>query len=133
VIGLSWDAVRLSLHILAATVWLGGQLVLAALVPVLRGAGGDTVRLAARRFNAVAWPAFAVLVTTGVWNVVAERRHLHGAYQTTLTVKMVLVLLSGLAAALHVRARTPAARGTWGGLTAASALAALVLGVLLAG
>jgi hypothetical protein len=42
------------------------------------------------------------------------------------------VLLSGLAAALHVRARTAAARGIWGGLTAAAALAALVLGVLLA-
>jgi putative copper export protein len=133
VIGLSWDAVRLSLHVLAATIWVGGQLVLAALVPVLRGAGGDTVRLAARRFNAVAWPAFAVLVSTGVWNVVAERSHVHGAYRTTLVVKLVVVALSGLAAALHVRARTAAARAIWGGLTALAAVAALVLGVLLAG
>jgi putative copper export protein len=131
-IGFSWEALRLSLHVLAATIWVGGQLVLAALVPVLRGAGGEVVRSAARRFNAVAWPAFAVLVLTGVWNVVAERDHLHGAYRTTLVVKLVLVLLSGLAAALHVRARTAAARGIWGGLTAAAALAALVLGVLLA-
>jgi hypothetical protein len=107
--------------------------VLAALVPVLRGSGGDTVRVAARRFNAVAWPAFAVLVATGVWNVVAERRHLHGAYQTTLSVKLVMVVLSGVAAALHVRARTPAARAVWGGLTGLAALGALVLGVLLAG
>ncbi len=132
-IGLSWDAVRLSLHVVAATIWVGGQLVLAALVPVLRGAGGDTVRLAARRFNTVAWPAFAVLVATGVWNVVAERHHLHGAYRTTLVVKLAVVVLSGGAAALHVRARTAAARGIWGGLTGVAALTALVLGVLLAG
>jgi putative copper export protein len=133
VIGLSWDAVRLSLHVLAATVWVGGQIVLAALVPVLRNAGGQTVRVAARRFNAVAWPAFAVLVLTGVWNVVAERAHVHGAYQTTLIVKLVVVALSGVAAALHVRARTAAARGFWGAATGISAVAALVLGILLAG
>jgi putative copper export protein len=133
VIGLSWDAVRLSLHVLAATIWVGGQLVLASLVPVLRRAGADTVRLAARRFNAVAWPAFGVLVLTGIWNVAAERHHLHGAYRTTLVVKLVVVALSGLAAVLHLRAGGSAARGIWGAATAITALAALVLGILLSG
>jgi uncharacterized membrane protein len=36
-----WDTVRLFLHVLAATVWVGGQLTLAALVPALRGLGGN--------------------------------------------------------------------------------------------
>src|SRR4051812_48787197 len=35
------DTVRLFLHVLAATVWVGGQLVLAALVPALRATGSD--------------------------------------------------------------------------------------------
>jgi hypothetical protein len=32
--------------------------------------------LAARRFNQVAWTAFAVLVATGVWNIIAIRREI---------------------------------------------------------
>src|SRR5205085_133297 len=118
---------------LGATIWVGGQLVLAALLPVLRSTGRDTVRLVARRFNAVAWPAFGLLLATGVWNVVAERHHVHGAYRTTLAVKLVFVALSGVAAALHVRAHTSAGRGIWGALTAVAGLTALVLGVVLAG
>jgi uncharacterized membrane protein len=38
----SWDTIRLFLHVLAATVWVGGQLTLAALVPVLRRFGALT-------------------------------------------------------------------------------------------
>jgi putative copper export protein len=34
-----WDTVRLFLHVLAATVWVGGQITLVALVPVLRRLG----------------------------------------------------------------------------------------------
>jgi len=35
---LDWETIRLFLHVLAATVWVGGQITLAALVPALRGA-----------------------------------------------------------------------------------------------
>ncbi len=132
-LAVSWDTVRMFLHVLAATVWVGGQLTLAALVPALRHLGADVTRTAARRFNQVAWPAFAVLVATGVWNMVAERDHLHGRYQTTLTVKLSIVLISGIAAALHVTARTRAGLAVFGALTATSALAALFFGILLAG
>jgi putative copper export protein len=52
---------------------VGGQITLAALVPVLRRLGAEIPRAAARRFNQVAWPAFAVLILTGVWNVIAVR------------------------------------------------------------
>ena len=67
-LSVSWDTIRLFLHVLAATIWVGGQITLAALVPVLRRLGADIPRAAARRFNQVAWPAFAVLVITGIWN-----------------------------------------------------------------
>jgi putative copper export protein len=49
--------VRLFLHVLAATVWVGGQLTLAGLVPGLRALSPDAPRVVARRFNQIAWPA----------------------------------------------------------------------------
>ena len=132
-LGVTWDTIRLFLHVLAATVWVGGQLTLAALVPVLRKAGAEIPKAAARRFNQVAWPAFAVLVITGVWNLIAVRSQVHGSYETTLVVKLVVVLISGVTAALHARARGPAGRAVFGALTGVSALAALFLGILLVG
>jgi putative copper export protein len=133
VLAVSWDTVRLFLHVLAATIWVGGQLTLAAQVPVLRRMGANVTAGAARRFNQVAWPAFAALVITGIWNIIAVRPQIHGSYETTLVVKLVVVVISGIAAALHARAKSTAGRAVFGALTGVSALAALFLGVLLAG
>jgi len=133
VLAVSWDTIRLFLHVLAATIWVGGQLTLAALVPALRRMGSDVTAGAARRFNQVAWPAFAVLVITGIWNIIAVRPQIHGSYETTLVVKLVVVVISGIAAALHARAKSTAGLAVFGALTGVSALAALFLGVLLAG
>jgi len=134
-LAVSWDTVRLFLHILAAAVWVGGQLVLAALVPVLHRFGTEALGAAARRFNQVAWSAFGVLIVTGIWNIVAVRSQIgHSAsYRTTLMVKLAVVAVSGVTAALHVRSRTARSRAVFGALTGLSALAALFLGVLLAG
>jgi putative copper export protein len=133
VLAVGWDTVRLFLHVLAAAVWVGGQLTLAALVPVLRRAGAEIPRAAARGFNRIAWPAFGVLVITGVWNIIAVRSRIAGSYQATLILKLVAVLISGVTAFLHARARTPRATAAYGALTGLSALAALFLGVVLAG
>ena len=129
----SWDAVRLFLHVLAATIWVGGQLTLAALVPALRGLGATVPRAAARRFNLVAWPTFAVLVATGAWNIAAVRGEIHGRYETTLVIKLGVVAISGITAALHARARSATGLAVFGTLTSISALAALFFGILLAG
>lgn len=131
-IPLTWEALRVSVHVLAATVWVGGQIVLAALVPALRPHGREVTRAAARRFNLVAWPAYAVLVVTGVGNLLAVGGG-GGAYRTTLAVKLVLVAVSGLAALLHLRARTARGLAGYGSLTLVSAVGAAVLGVLLGG
>jgi putative copper export protein len=136
VLPVSWDTVRLFLHVLAATIWVGGQLTLAALVPVLRRLGAEVPRAAARAFNLVAWPAFAVLLLTGVWNVIAVRGQITGSYQVTLIVKLIVVAVSGVTAALHARAGSAGSKrglAVFGALTGISALAALFLGVLLAG
>ena len=130
----TWETLRLFLHILAATIWVGGQLTLAALVPTLRAMGAQAPKAAARRFNQVAWPAFGVLVLTGIWNIVAESdKQSDPGYQTTLGIKMALVLLSGVSAFLHTRARSKSGLAVWGALAALSALGATLFGVVLAG
>lgn len=129
----SWDTVRLFLHVLAATVWVGGQLTLAALVPALRAAGVDVPRAAANAFNRIAWPAFVVLILTGIWNVVAVQDDDHGSYRTTLIVKLIVVAASGLTAWLHAEAKSKVGLAVFGALTGVTALGALFLGILLAG
>lgn len=124
------DSVRMFLHVLAATVWVGGQLVLAGLVPVLRRAGADVPRAAARQFNRIAWPAFAVLVVTGIWNVAAVGDK-GTAYRRTLEVKVAVVVLSGVTAYLHARASSRRGMAVFGALTGVTAVLALLLGVVL--
>jgi len=134
-LAVSWDTIRLFLHVLAATIWVGGQLVLGALVPVLRRFGSEATSAVARRFNQVAWIAFAVLVLTGIWNITAISGTSSdtASYRTTLMVKLAVVVLSGITAFLHIRTKTARGRAIWGALTGLTALAALFFGVLLAG
>jgi uncharacterized membrane protein len=131
VLGLSLDVVRLFLHILAASIWVGGQLTLAGLLPALRRIGGHAPQMVARQFNRIAWPAFAVLVLTGLWNI-ADDGDRDGQYRTTLAVKLVAVAVSGVAAYVHSRARTRAGLAIWGAAAGVSALLALLLGTMLA-
>lgn len=126
------ETVRLFVHVLAATVWVGGQITLAALVPALRGAGGAATRAAANAFQKVAWPAFAVLLLTGVWNVAAEGDQ-GSAYRNTLVLKLVLVVVSGVSAFVHARASSRSAMAVFGALTGLSAIATLFVGIVLAG
>lgn len=126
------DSVRLFLHVLAATMWVGGQFTLAALLPVLRAAGADVPRAAARQFGRVAWAAFAVLVITGIWNIAAANDTNASGYQATLGIKMGFVALSGLAAWWHQRAKSRVALAAGGAAAAVFSLAALFLGMVLA-
>ena len=128
---LDLETVRLFLHVLAATIWVGGQLTLAALVPALRGTAEGVTQVAARAFNRVAWPAFGVLVLTGVWNVIAVDDD-SDAFQHTLMLKYALVLVSGVTAYLHQRSTSKTNLAVYGALTALSALGALFVGVWLA-
>jgi putative copper export protein len=133
VLPVSWTTIRLFLHVLGATVWVGGQLTLAGLVPGLRRVSPDAPRAVARRFNVIAWVAFAVLIATGIWNILAIRPDWSSSYGTTLIVKLVVVAASGLAAALHARARSAVPLAVFGALSGLTALTALFFGVLLAG
>jgi len=128
------DIVRLSLHVTAAAVWVGGQATLGGLVPVLRRAAPNALVPAARQFARLAWPAYGVLLATGGWNIAATHPSKEGsAWRVVLAVKLLVVLTSGLTAWLHQRTSTTRGRAAWGALTSLSALSALVLGVALAG
>ena len=100
---------------------------------MLRRPGTQVTRAAARRFNQIAWPAFAVLVATGIWNIAAEQDKITGSYRTTLIAKLAAVLVPGVTAFLHARSRSTAGLAVVGVVTRAFALAALFLGILLAG
>ena len=124
--------VRLFIHVLAATVWVGGQITLGGLVPVVRKLGSDATRAVARQFNRLAWPAFAVLVATGIWNLYeVDVPNASTEYQVTLAVKLVLVAASGIGAAVHSRGRGTIALAAGGAAAAIGAIGALFLGVLL--
>jgi putative copper export protein len=126
------STVRLFLHILGATVWVGGQLTLAGLVPGLRALDPAAPRAAARRFNRIAWPAFALLVLTGGWNMSAvDFSEARTEYQVTMFVKLTLVALAGVGAFLHTRARTKAGLALWGAVSGLSSVVTLFFGILL--
>jgi putative copper export protein len=131
VLPVTWSTVRVFIHVTAATVWVGGQLTLAGLVPGLRALGEDAPRRVARRFNRIAWPAFAVLVATGIWNVVEVAPVWNSAYGRTVMVKITVVAASGLSAFAHAEARSRRALAVFGATSGLTALAALFLGVML--
>ena len=126
------ESLRLFLHVLAATIWVGGQLTLGALVPVLRKAGADVPRMAARQFGRIAWTAFAVLIATGIWNMASYDGKDRQGYTATITTKLILVALSGMAAAVHSTTKSRTILGISGGLGAVFALGALFFGIVLA-
>jgi putative copper export protein len=123
---------RLAIHVLAAAIWVGGQLVLGALVPALRKAAPDATAVVARAFARVAWPAFVVLVLTGIWNLSEVGFSTRStSYQVTLLVKLAFAAVSGAAAAVHQIGRSRLALAAGGAFAAIGAVGALFLGVLL--
>jgi putative copper export protein len=119
--------------VLAATVWVGGQLTLAGLVPGLRAIAPDAPRTVARRFNRLAWPAYGVLIVTGIWNIVAVHAPWDGKYGATLMAKITIVVAAGISAFLHTKAQTKRGLAIWGALSGLTSMAALFFGILLAG
>jgi len=130
VLTINLEVIQLTLHVLAATIWVGGQIVLAALVGPLRKVAPAAIAPAARTFAWVGWPAFAVLVLTGGW-MLSGAGGQSDAWQTTLMIKLLLVLVSGIGAALHTLLKNPALRGISAAIGLGSALAVVLLGVLL--
>lgn len=126
------DGIRLSLHVLAATIWVGGQITLAGLVPSIRKVSPEVTRVAANAFARLSWPAFVVLVLTGFWNLGAVNMSTQStAWKVVLGIKIGVVVVSGISAYLHTKAKSAAGLAIWGSISGVSAVAALVMGVFL--
>src|SRR5438067_8089421 len=95
-----WNAI-LWLHRVAMAFFVGGQLMLAAIVvPLLRGVqDGEPLRSAARRFGLGTMAAFIVLIATGS----AMASHEHRWSDSTLQVKLGLVGLVIVLIVAHMR------------------------------
>ncbi len=135
---LDLDALRSFLHVLSVSVWVGGQIVVAGLVPLLRKvdrsagpvAEGEmsATQQAARRFGRIAWPFFALAIITGLWSIgEIEWSASTGLWQTLFFVKMALVAASGVGAWLHARAQRAPERALFASIASLSALAALLI------
>jgi putative copper export protein len=124
--------VRLSLHVLAATIWVGGQFTVAGLLPVVRKLEGDAGKQIARAFAKIEWPAFAVLILTGIWNVSAAG-HQSASWSTVLGAKIAIVVVAGVAVIAHSRSKTKSGIAAYGALAGISSIVAVILGVALSG
>ena len=128
------DTVRLFLHVLAATVWVGGQFVVAGLLPTIRTLGDDAPKKVARAVSRLLWPAFAVLVVTGFWNISAEQpKDATAAWKAALIAKIAVVVIAGVGVFLHQRSTSKVGLAVWGAVGAIASVVALCLGVFLAG
>jgi putative copper export protein len=128
------DTVRLTLHVLAASVWVGGQLVLMGMAGPARGLGPGASKVLARAFARLAWPAYALLVITGFWNISTFTwSQQSAAWKAVLIAKIVVVALAGVGAFLHQRATSRAQLALWGSVAGTASVTALVMGILLAG
>lgn len=118
------------IHLLSATVWVGGLIVLGGLVPAVRSATDDrsVIRAMARRFGVISWIALGLLVLTGT-SMVFDR-----VWTGTLIAKIGLVMLSALLAVWHTvaaRDQSPAVRGAIQGVILILALVILALATTL--
>jgi putative copper export protein len=125
---------RLILHVLAATIWVGGQFTVAGLLPTIRSLGEEAPKKVARAFGRLLWPAYAVLVVTGFWNIAAlSTSQASSAWKAVLMAKIAVVVIAGVAVFLHQRATSRRGLAVWGAVGALASVAALGLGVFLAG
>ncbi|MFT4988005.1 MAG: putative copper export protein [Acidimicrobiales bacterium] len=123
------DQIRTILHLLGVSVWLGGQILMLGLLPVLRELGGEAPKLAAAGFGRVAWPAFGLTIVTGIWNILeVDLADVTSGYNALFGIKMILVVVTGVAAAMHQSTNKPAIRAITGALGFAAALGAFMLG-----
>lgn len=126
------DSVRIFLHVLAVAVWVGGQIVLAGIVPALRTSAPQSMPVVARAFARIAWPAMVVVVFTGMWSLgsinVADQS---SAYLATFGIKMLLVGLAIIATIVHSAGTSKASKAIGGAVGLLSSLLAAYAGILM--
>ena len=104
------------------------------LLPTIRTLGEDAPKKAAQALGRLLWPAYALLIITGFWNVGAlQVKHASSAWNAVLMIKITVVLIAGVAVFLHQRSTTKVGLAVWGSIGGVASILALCLGVFLAG
>lgn len=127
------NSLRIFLHLVAVAVWIGGQIVLAGIVPTLRVAAPEVLQKVAQAFARIAWPAMIMIVFTGAWGLSTVDAADSGTkYMTTFAVKMLLVFVAVAATVIHSQGSSKAAKAIGGALGLLGSLLAAYAGILLA-
>lgn len=127
------DSLRIFLHLMAVAVWVGGQIVLAGLVPRVRPVAPQAMKPIANGFARVAWPAMVLIVFTGAWGMASAEVADQGTeYMFTFSIKMLMVGLAIAATIIHSVGTTKLAKGLGGAIGLLASLLAAYAGVLLA-
>lgn len=100
----------IAIHLIAATIWTGGHIVLffAVLLPALKHRDHTRITAFEEHFEKVGIPALLTLVATGVWMAYHQLPDLSAWFtfssvvSRTVTIKLSLLLLT-LLLALHAR------------------------------
>ena len=127
------NSLRTYLHLLAVCVWLGGQVVLAGVVPKLRKTNPEALTNIAKGYASIAWPAMILIVFTGAWGLAAtDTANQSTEYMVTFAVKMLLVAGAVIATLIHSNGTSKLAKGLGGAIGLLATLVAAYCGVLLA-
>ena len=127
------NSLRTYLHLLAVCVWLGGQVVLAGVVPKLRKTNPESLTNIAKGYASIAWPAMILIVFTGAWGLAAtDTANQSTEYIVTFAVKMLLVAGAVIATLVHSNGTSKLAKGLGGAIGLLATLVAAYCGVLLA-
>jgi len=127
------NSLRTYLHLLAVCVWLGGQVVLAGVVPKLRKTNPESLTNIAKGYASIAWPAMILIVFTGAWGLAAtDTANQSTEYMVTFAVKMLLVAGAVIATLVHSNGTSKLAKGLGGVIGLLATLVAAYCGVLLA-
>jgi putative copper export protein len=127
------NSIRTYLHILAVCVWLGGQIVLAGVVPRLRKSNPEALTNIAKGYAAIAWPAMILIVFTGAWGLTeVDVANNSSEYMVTFGIKMLLVAMAVIATLIHSNGTSKLAKGLGGAVGLLATLIAGYCGVLLA-
>jgi putative copper export protein len=118
---------------LGVAVWIGGQIVLAGIVPSLRTVAPQAMKTVAQGFARIAWPAFIVVVFTGMWGLASTDMSTESSeYMVTFGLKMLFVGIAVIATLIHSNGTSKAAKGIGGAASLLTSLLAAFAGVLMA-
>ncbi len=130
---LNLDTIRIFIHILSVAVWVGGQIAMMAIMPILKEAGIEGLAAkVAQGFSNIAFPALAVAIFSGVWNILAiDMANATMVWNIVFGIKFLLVILSGFGAVKHKNATDPKQKGLYGAIGFGSAVIAMFLGYVI--